>query len=1013
MWPHIKFPQGAATGNDQAIVGTAFLESLAELGIEDFQTVVDEERGKRYLLPILLHGGIPAHCAEEFSGLVLKEMVGGTDDASEMIAKWRRSPALNTAKPVQRFIKYGGVFVADLVQRMIGLVEDIVAYGVDFSETLIAEARIPTYLARSLLTQEDPREHRQRQRLPRPQLLIEPDSCAGPYLTLPPVPGGGGGNWRIRGRRRTVLNASQFDIRELPLSPSPLGWNVELDLATISRSTLFRGREDAPVYFFDKTGKLERDQHRAQGERVLVLAAEGTRIVDDENSPVPRWGEFPIRAGAWQGWNLFAVDLTGLRSARMASDVFDIKVPVWRALTRPSISTPPVENVTGPEGCRVYAAAPCVQVDDASRGDWRVRWQDASREEPARSSPLADLPRSGDTYELASLLPNNPAYSGTLEILGPLGKDYREQVAVVRELRVDTPDRVVGPDETVGVEMTALGQIGDSTNPYILSFPPNKDRAGTKVDGTRLTVTIPRLAWAIQQRNRQESIMGGERCDISLEEIESGSAEAVIARCRRPAHLRLELVGGHRVLQYEDKQVGARGSWAFPLTSFQTTAAEAGLQRILLRLKADRVAADVASIEVSHEVADLRIKSEADHEENLAYLEARWEENRSFPGRVLRLWSQHRPWEAPITQSIDNATSGFYEGLVAVPPGPYVAEIGILDEWEHLQRPTLAAERSIPVNIGGESALKSRLSALRESVPIEALELEVADQGGGVLTSDMVTEVRRELGKTLVALCEDVDDERLGRLAQLALSAEGLLVEILNDLFWSLDATVFLRLVVRMALDILECQPTVTGEQLERLWGNAPFAAALFDTGMDNASRDRWERHAGWTPRSSTRGPDPGGPITKPFDSKSPKELRSLRDTLPASGSLPLRWGGFSDAAWEMLEDSWTDERKAVNRWRSANHRFGVYTQRMGSSQRHHLERLQPPKGMPGWCKFPGDLLAAAFHLFDPYSDETVRVQTALTDAGHLAPALTARSLLVAIAMHLDNQRPTHRRSCA
>ena len=165
LWPHIQFPQGAVTGSDQAIVGKAFLESLAEVGLDDFQAVVHEEGGRRYILPILLHGGIPVHCAEEFSALVVKELLEGTDDAAEAIAKWRRSPALNNvAKPVQRFIRYGGVYVTDLVQRMIGFVEDVAAYGARFSEMLMNEARIPMYLARSLLDQDDPRAMRHRRR---------------------------------------------------------------------------------------------------------------------------------------------------------------------------------------------------------------------------------------------------------------------------------------------------------------------------------------------------------------------------------------------------------------------------------------------------------------------------------------------------------------------------------------------------------------------------------------------------------------------------------------------------------------------------------------------------------------------------------------------------------------------------------------------------------------------------------------------------------------------------------
>ena len=940
--------------------------------------------------------------------MVLKDLALGADDASEVIAKWRRSSTLNTlAKPVQRFIKYGGVFVTDLVQRMIGFIEDVAVHGSEFSELLINEARIPRHLARSLLNQGTPKTGRRGRRLPRPRLLIDPDSCVGPYLSLPPVAGGAGGDWRIRGRSRTVVNVSQHDTRELPLSPYPPGWEVELNLNSAHRVTPFRGMDDAPVYFFDQDGRLERDQRRAQGTYVLVLAAEGTVMLGDNDTPVPKWGEFPTRAGSWQGWDLLALDLSHVKSARIvkAVDGIDIKVPVWRVLNRPSIATLPVGNVTGPEGCDVYSEVPSVRVDDASRGDWRVRWQETGSSEPPRSIPLTDLPRVGDTCELTALLPDKPAYVGIVEILGPLGRDFREEIAVVRGLHVEMPDRVIGVDETVEVDLTADCHIGDSTsrNPT-LSFPPNKDNEGTTAEGIGLRITIPRLAWAIQQRNRNQALMGGECHEIELEEIENGTAEAVIVRCRRPADLRLELVGGRDILQCEEKQVEERGSWAFPLALFRTTVTDAGFQRVLLRLKADSIAADVASIEVSIKVSGLRIESEVDHEENLAYVEARWEENRSFSGRVLKLWSRHRPWEPPIAESIDDTMAGFYEGLVSVSPGPYVAEIGIRDVWDPPQRPTVTDSRATLIDIGDGLALESRLSGFQMSVPIEALELEIAGRGQGMLTSEMVKEVQREFGQTLVALCEDLEDETLDRLTLLALSTEGLVVDILNDLCWSLPESAFLRIVARLVPGILNSQPTATAEQLERLWRGSPFTAAFFDTALDDASRERWERHAGWVPGALMGGPDPGGPIKRPLNTRTPQELRHLRDSLPASGSLPLRWGGFRDAALEMLEMGWTDEHNAVNMWRSAHHRFGVYTQRMGSSQLHLLDHLTPDADMPGWCRFPSDLLAAAFHLLDPYGD-TSHAQRALNQAAQLAPELTKRSLLVAMAIHVDEQQ--------
>ncbi|MDE0670035.1 MAG: hypothetical protein OXI48_13565 [bacterium] len=259
FWPNVSV--GRIDGPaEQRRVGTAFIKSLRSLGLETFSSVVATARGLRFVTPILLHGGIPAYCAPDVWKSMLTDMRDGTDDATHLLSRWRRSEyqGLGLDKPVQRFLRYGGSFAEDLITRMWRLVEDVSEMGFEAArergaEDLAHDAVLPRYLVESFLGGGHEPVGRG-PRWPRPRVLIDRYAGTGPYVELPPAPGYQG-SWIVtagRGRSRSFA-VSRYDLREVPLDP-PCSWEVALRTSTRERTWRFEGLLEAPTCFFADGG---------------------------------------------------------------------------------------------------------------------------------------------------------------------------------------------------------------------------------------------------------------------------------------------------------------------------------------------------------------------------------------------------------------------------------------------------------------------------------------------------------------------------------------------------------------------------------------------------------------------------------------------------------------------------------------------------------------------------------------------------------------------------------------
>ena len=980
FWPNIGLLQ-TATPQDISKVGKAFESSVQGLGLEDFSQTAEEGGWLRYVSPILLHGGIPTSCAQDAAELVLSNVRNGIQDAAELIDGAMRHSMRRTqmTKPLQRFFLHGGEFALDLVQRMITAILEVNVIGHQIAGESVSEMAedlgLPRYLLDALIEIFSEGGSLDQtvfsRRSARPQVQIDPYSCNGPYLILPPV--NGGGEWLLTGTAANRYKALRHDSHEVALTPSRDGWSVTLRQEADGSRARFSGHQDVAAYIFDIGGRLARDQQRLKGDGALLLVAKDVEVTRDDNMPVVLAEEdLPPRSEPWQGWKLLNIDISegnfiNLHMSSVGSSM-PSRLPVLRPPKGPSITSEPLTAVRGPSNCLVYADPPSVtEPHGTAASAWRVRWRGDESVTPS-TTILDCLPCGPLGRDLAPRLPLDNAFLGTVEVVGPLGSDLREHIAVVRGLRVALPDRVVGPDETVEATVSADCDLSssDGTNgrSLVIVFEPGCDSIEISADSLQLTVTIPRLAWTVNHQGVLPAPFSGDPQQIGLDEIESGEAESLMVRCGRSARVFVEL-HGHELLQRAEpvQAAGEQGRWAFPLSQFCDTLSVSGMSRMNLHLCADDVKAKAVNIVARYEISELQVEALSDTDRCEALLAARWSENRRFRDRQFRLWSQHRLWEPPICANIpDTVGESFDCVFTGVPPGPYLAQIALRDDWTRPKRPASDSTDVVKVIVGSPEDVNVRFLSLRPTVPLESLELVVS----GHLNSTLVD---------------------TGPLAEM----------LTDDLIWSLPQDSLLKLALTLMPVSGRCM--TDSNTMEMLWETGLVVAAVFDRELDDYSTVRWKRFTGWLPDDN--GPkQPQQPVSEPLDRFEPDRLDALADALPPMGSMLLEFGGYTIAALEMLKNTWPD-RTQLSRWMSTHTRITTYTQRFSLAQRQQIKALSPTDCSPGWHKFPARLLAAAFQTTDDYASQTDRnaAEQALFEASKIAPLLTKRNLLTAIGM--------------
>jgi uncharacterized protein YoxC len=88
-WPAVAEALGFDDVGSRVRLGQFFLEFLKERGLPEFDFERESEPARRYVTPILMHGGIPQHCLEEFFTQIvfrlLSDDVVGADDIKDRL----------------------------------------------------------------------------------------------------------------------------------------------------------------------------------------------------------------------------------------------------------------------------------------------------------------------------------------------------------------------------------------------------------------------------------------------------------------------------------------------------------------------------------------------------------------------------------------------------------------------------------------------------------------------------------------------------------------------------------------------------------------------------------------------------------------------------------------------------------------------------------------------------------------------------------------------------------------
>lgn len=1032
-WPNIALD---ATGPNEATrLGQQFEKSLDALGLERFESAQRGERALRYVMPILLHGKFPRYCAGDLWKLLVHGLRRGAGSVDELLSYWVRNPSalIHVGKPVQRFLRYGGELAEDLLQRMVDLIELVSELGRSEAiklggEFLAEEAGINTYLVDAFFELgAEAANVRGGERAPRPRLTISPYTGEGPSVFLPPVGQRPEGRWTIQGRYTQRQPTSRHVQREVPLRRSS-EWKVLLEVDGMERTHFFQGHSDLNVFFFNfQTGDLIRDQNRVGGDEILALAPKETRFfAEDRYEDLPELEELPPLSGDWSLFRLWRLDLRQIRFLTVhlvdpSSELGEVRVSVKSAATRPRVVTPVVADVVELDGRTVYASPPVIALacNENERQSWRLRLRTDDSDE---RRTLDEMTWYNDQIGLAELLPSGRLVAAELVVRGPLGSDLRVQFIVVPELEFDHPDKLLLPGEEIVAEARAPGMwLNGHSGVTELSFESGVDSMELEVVDPvsdlrqMLLASVSRVLWMVRGEAESFQSFGGESVSVSLEEVESGAVSDLSVQLRRREEICLHLVGEDKVLQSSDVFVaaGPEGRWTFPLRGFYSTAAESGLARLELHLDAGSYRQKVGSLAAAYVASSVVVDSDVDTADDSVVCEVTWKEERPFKDREIRLWSMHRLWEQPIRSAVGDSSECRHLFEFEAPAGPYLVEVGIADDWVMSPRPDPEDNSVADAQLGRLMDAATHLRHLDSSEPIVALELVLAGKVHKVNLDEVsFSPVFSYLCEAIGVLTQSQD--------QFVITSEvfPVLMEIgfkdLGDFVsWlpsqgelSMSPTALRRFIVTILPELLLCSDIAMDGSLDRVWEASVVAGAAIDppTAEASSSSDRWYRYTGWDPSSNepleTVGPPDAMLAELPQD-----RLLQLATVLRLDQVKPLRHGGFQEAAFELLAESWP-ERTALRKWRSVH--SGRDDARIRTSEVivGLLNSLESEVTTPSWCGYFQDLVSCALHLTGQMETRSWATR-ALWEAESLSPNLVDWALLSAIVLRSENYATT------
>lgn len=477
--------------------------------------------GHRYVGAILGHGGIPSRSLPDFFAQMLQpsvvrpEWVGlGT---SELIDEWLASSAhYAVAKPVLRFLEYGGRVAEDFVDRCRQMARDYVGDGAVplASDVGLPETVVEQYQAWIDSTGQTKPGQVSGPRFRRPLIMLDPWSY-GVYLYLPEqqIPA-----LQSQGKLRWEIDVCSH-VRHVPVRVR----RVDMDLKTeavnfpleapapdyvarlyaddqlLEQWRMDGSSVDCPVIVFHPDKRTPVTLSGAKplpGEVLWVIAAPQVTLRTNPQRDHLVREKLPRLPWAWHDWQGLAIDLAGVHEF------------IWQVGTRtqPPIPVRDVDDASLPElvgACRVdslldpiplYVGRPPslrIPWPDTDRSDsslrrWRVELRHEWEAEPALRASIilgelqGKLHWKDGAVELPlddpSLLGPAPAGQFRIKVRGPLGNARELRFRMAPHLSLTGHEQVVIPDPHQGappVELVVETDAGSELQ--FLQYEPSYD----------------------------------------------------------------------------------------------------------------------------------------------------------------------------------------------------------------------------------------------------------------------------------------------------------------------------------------------------------------------------------------------------------------------------------------------------------------------------------------------------------------------------------------------------------
>jgi len=445
LWPHLRSFVKRDIGqafNDEW--GGAFLTNLERLRMPTFAAHGDEA-GQKYVGRMLLHSGIPTNCLENYYKLITERRNASPRLTAAELQTWVTSRAAdhrlhNVDKPVERFLRYGGEFAADVTDRAFDLL-DAVSTGGDG-----ADAQLPERFRLKAITLHEhgeiAPEHKGGPKAPevQPHLVIDPFG-RGVLVRLPAVGDAPDGTavWTV-GLDADVQKVATKALWPGAHEPAPQTDVVIPGPIRLATAALL-GKEHLqaavpvvddvdPILCFGEDGDHLAATQPLPAAPVWVLFPSDDPDKLEVSGDASRLSESPLPPG-WSGWCLLLLDLTRARSVQLGG--YGTVHTVRRHAAARVVTTDLLLGVRTTTGMPVNAALPSIELpEELSEAGWRVDVLDSDGETLARWS----REEGGDPNEIWARLPRPFLGTVTVRVRGPWGRGVTRTIAVAEGLSV-------------------------------------------------------------------------------------------------------------------------------------------------------------------------------------------------------------------------------------------------------------------------------------------------------------------------------------------------------------------------------------------------------------------------------------------------------------------------------------------------------------------------------------------------------------------------------------------------